>query len=134
MGLNKAKDTVIKEESMSENRIMKTLRDSAGNIFKQIFENNKKIYDSRQSHNIAFIKERGRRINAAISKLKVKASKDEWLAAREKLIQKLMDKTGRDYEEIENYLDTPEGFKVMEDYSADYTGDRIDYLHTMNGI
>lgn len=135
-GLNQAKPannvqpTVVKEEK-SNGRIIRTLKDSAGKLFKQIFEGGKIVYDSRRNNAMASVRERQRRLISAGRKQIVKASKEDWIIARDRLIEKLMQENGWDESTTVQYLD--ENPEIMENAAVDYAADKAEHIYTMMG-
>ena len=126
----------IKDWVENPNGFLGIFQDENGNPIKVISKDKNKVFwrSDFSSAQTAFVKERKRRINAAVNGLKVKSSKEDWIAARERLTEKLMQEKGWSWENVEQFLDTsPEGQKMMEDYAVDYAADKAEYLYTMMG-
>jgi hypothetical protein len=100
-GLNKMKPSrsntppppgvVVDQKKMNDGKIMKTLKDQAGKLFKQIFDGSKMVYDSRG----ATARDK-RKLKLAM--IVSKASKEEWINAQERVIERLMEEKGMDWD------------------------------------
>ena len=88
---------VVDQKKMNDGKIMKTLKDQAGKLFKQIFDGSKMVYDSRG----ATARDR-RKIRLAM--IMTKASKEAWVNAFEELVEEYME-TGMTWEKARDHLE-----------------------------
>jgi len=119
-GLNKTKPqptnttpppgVVVEEKPMSGGRIMKTLKDQAGQMFKQIFDGGKVIYDSRGMATASLARKDRKILLAMISS---KASKEQWIEAQERVIERLMEEQGWDWDRAYDY--TSDNAQLVDD-------------------
>jgi len=105
---------VVEEKKMSGGRVMKTLKDQAGKLFKQIFDGSNVVYDSRGMAT-ASLARKDRKILLAM--IVSKASKEEWIQAQEKVMQRLMNEKGWDWDTAYDY--TSKNTQLIDDQLSD---------------